>query len=174
MSSIINTSVSKCWCKCYLVGCKPGIESSNLSRDSINKWKKTSFLIYVRLTRVLFYQERILKLGKKTRLNSRACQLDHNTRGLGKRQEVVQTNGTTLYLYVQQFLQFLVRVITNIMRTIRTFNVIESTGFSIYPNDRWFNNFFSGRVKKESNSQSGFRFFIIFCLILLKYLEEGL
>ena len=62
-----------------------------------------SFLIHVLLIRVLFYlKPSSLKLKQKTRLNSRAFQLKYNTRGLGKREEVAQTNVMTLYLYVQQ------------------------------------------------------------------------
>ena len=68
---------------------------------TLNKWRKTSFLINVHFTRVLFYLKPSgLKL-EQTRLNSHLCQLNYQTVELGKRQEVSQTN-VTLYLYVQQ------------------------------------------------------------------------
>ena len=70
-------------------------------RYDLNKWRKTSFLINVHFTRVLFYLKPSgLKL-EQTRLNSHLCQLNYQTVELGKRQEVSQTN-VTLYLYVQQ------------------------------------------------------------------------
>ena len=47
-----------------------------------------------------------LKSEQKTRPISRACQLNYNKRGLGKRKEVVQTNVIILYLYVQQQLSW--------------------------------------------------------------------
>ena len=63
------------------------LKMSWLQQNTIlNKWRKTNFLIYVHLTRVLvFLKASSLKLEQKVRLNLRACQLNYNTRGLGKR-----------------------------------------------------------------------------------------
>ena len=59
----------------------------------LNKWRKTSFLIHIRLTKVLFFlKPSSLKLEQKALLNLHACQLNYNTRGLGKRKEVAQAN----------------------------------------------------------------------------------
>ena len=52
--------------------------------------------------RILLYLQRSLKLEQKMCLDSRACQLNYNTRGPEKKWEVVQTNVITLYCYVQQ------------------------------------------------------------------------
>ena len=63
------------------------LKISWLQQDTrLNKWRKTSFLIYVDLTRVLFFlKASSLKLEQKVHLNLHACQLNYNTKRLGWR-----------------------------------------------------------------------------------------
>ena len=54
------------------------------NKQDPKKGRKTSFLSYVHLTKVLFYLKHSLKSEEKTRPNSHACQLNYNKRRLGK------------------------------------------------------------------------------------------
>ena len=101
---------------------------------------KSSFLIYVRLTRVLLYlKPSSLNIEQKTRLNSRSCQLNYNSWGLGKRSKVTQINVNIIFICtatssprnIKSTYQFPFKnLIFNAIRVLLSWNSLK---FSIVP-----------------------------------------